>query len=151
MRGFFLLKQRAHVFPSHDLSSNLGAGPNAGFPVFVRRGTTNEENGMLKAMPTGEARSRSLPEIPTLQESGFTGLTLESWYAAFAPLGTPSSVITRLNSVLNKALADTGTRDQFLTSATEPVGGASEALAKAARNDFEKYARLISELNIRTN
>jgi tripartite-type tricarboxylate transporter receptor subunit TctC len=119
-------------------------GPTALIPHY--------KAGTLRLLAqTGETRSRSLPEIPTLQESGFTGLTLESWYAAFAPLGTPSSVITRLNSVLNKALADTGTRDQFLTSATEPVGGTSEALAKAARNDFEKYARLISELNIRTN
>jgi hypothetical protein len=48
-------------------------------------------------------------------------------------------------------LVDIRTREQFLTSATEPVGGTPENLASAARKDFEKYARLISELNIRTN
>ena len=97
------------------------------------------------------ARSRSLPEVPTLAESGFPALTVESWYAAFVPLGTPAPVIARLNAAANKAVADPGTRDQFLTSATEPVGGTPEDLARAARGDFEKYARLISELNIRTN
>jgi len=97
------------------------------------------------------ARSRSLPEVPTLAESGFPSLTVESWYAAFVPLGTPAPVIARLNAAANKAVADPGTRDQFLTSATEPVGGTPEELARAARGDFEKYARLISELNIRTN
>jgi tripartite-type tricarboxylate transporter receptor subunit TctC len=100
---------------------------------------------------SGETRSRSLPDVPTLQESGFAGLTLESWYAAFVPLGTPPAVVARLNAASNKALTDAGTRDQFLTSATEPVGGTPENLASAARKDFEKYARLISELNIRTN
>jgi tripartite-type tricarboxylate transporter receptor subunit TctC len=100
---------------------------------------------------SGETRSRSLPDVPTLQESGFAGLTLESWYAAFVPLGTQPAVIARLNAAANKALADTGTREQFLTSATEPVGGTPENLASDARQDFEKYARLISELNIRTN
>ncbi|MEW6452108.1 MAG: tripartite tricarboxylate transporter substrate-binding protein [Pseudomonadota bacterium] len=100
---------------------------------------------------SGETRSRSLPDVPTIQESGFAGLTLESWYAAFVPLGTPPAVVARLNAAANKALADAGTRDQFLTSATEPVGGTPENLASDARKDFEKYARLISELNIRTN
>ena len=51
----------------------------------------------------------------------------------------------------NKALAEPGTLEQFMTSATEPVGGTPEDLAKSARADFEKYARLIGELNIRTN
>jgi tripartite-type tricarboxylate transporter receptor subunit TctC len=100
---------------------------------------------------SGQTRSRSLPEVPTFAESGFGSLTVESWYAAFVPLGTPASVIARLNAAANKAVADPSTRDQFLTSATEPVGGAPEDLARAARGDFEKYARLISELNIRTN
>jgi tripartite-type tricarboxylate transporter receptor subunit TctC len=100
---------------------------------------------------SGETRSKSLPDVPTLAESGFAGLTLESWYAAFVPLGTPTPVIARLNAAANKALADPATREHFLTSATEPVGGTPEELAKAARGDFEKYARLIGELNIRTN
>jgi tripartite-type tricarboxylate transporter receptor subunit TctC len=92
-----------------------------------------------------------MPEVPTLQESGFPGLTLESWYAAFVPLGTPPALISRLNAAMNKALADAGTREHFMKSATEPVGGTPEELARAARGDFDKYARLVKELNIRTN
>jgi tripartite-type tricarboxylate transporter receptor subunit TctC len=67
------------------------------------------------------------------------------------PLGTPAPVIARLNAAANKALSDPATHQQFLTSATEPVGGTPEDLTKVARGDFEKYARLIGELNIRTN
>jgi tripartite-type tricarboxylate transporter receptor subunit TctC len=119
-------------------------GPTALIPHY--------KAGTLRLLAqSGEKRSRSLPEVPTLLESGFAGLTLESWYAAFMPLGTPAPVIARLNAAMNKALADPATREQFLTSATEPVGGTPEDLAGAARGDFEKYARLTGEMYIRTN
>lgn len=100
---------------------------------------------------SGETRSTSMPDVPTLQESGFPGLTLESWYAGFVPLGTPAAVISQLNAAMNQALADPVTREHFMKSATEPVGGTPQDLARAARADFEKYARLIGELNIRAN
>ena len=119
-------------------------GPSALIPHY--------KTGSLRLLAqSSEKRSKSLPEVPTLAESGFPELTVESWYAAFVPLGTPASVIARLNAAANKAVADSATRDQFLTSATEPVGGTPEDLTKVARGDFEKYARLIGELNIRTN
>jgi tripartite-type tricarboxylate transporter receptor subunit TctC len=119
-------------------------GPTALIPHY--------KAGTLRLLAqTGETRSRSLPDVPTLLESGFPTLTLESWYAAFVPLGTPGALIARLNAAANGALANPRVREHFLTSATEPVGGTPEDLAKAARADFEKYARLINELNIRTN
>ncbi len=100
---------------------------------------------------TGEARSRSLPDTLTLQESGFPGLVLESWYAAFVPLGTPPAVIARMNAAMKAATTDAKTREKFLQSATEPVGSDPDSLARGARADFEKYQRLVNELNIRTN
>jgi len=119
-------------------------GPTALLPQY--------KGGKVRLLAqSGELRSRSMPEVPTLQESGFPGLTLESWYAAFVPLGTPSALTSRLNAAMNKALVDAGTREHFMKSATEPVGGTPEELARAARGDFDKYARLVKELNIRTN
>ena len=119
-------------------------GPTALIPHY--------KAGTLRLLAqSGEGRSRSMPEIPTLVESGFPGLTLESWYAAFVPLGTPSPVITRLNEAMNAALVDPATRENFLKSATEPAGGTPADLARSSRADYEKYARLINELNFRVN
>jgi tripartite-type tricarboxylate transporter receptor subunit TctC len=98
---------------------------------------------------SGEARSPSLPETPTLIEAGYTGLSLESWYAAFAPLGTPAEIITRLNTEMHKAVSDKATRESFMKSATDPAGGPPERLTAAARADSDKYARLVRDLNIR--
>ena len=100
---------------------------------------------------SGEARSSNMPDVPTLQEAGFPGVTLESWYAAFAPLGTPDAVVSRLNAEMNKALADQGTRDALAKTATEPVGGTPDSLMRSARMDSDKYARLIRDLNIKVN
>ncbi len=119
-------------------------GPTALLPHY--------KAGTLRLLAqTGEGRSASMPEIPTLKESGFPGVSMESWYAAFVPLGTPPAVIGRLNAAINKAVADPGTREHFLKSATEAVGGTPEDLRRVARGDFDKYARLIKELNIGTN
>jgi tripartite-type tricarboxylate transporter receptor subunit TctC len=100
---------------------------------------------------SGDARSSSMPDIPTLQEAGFAGVTLESWYAAFAPLGVPDAIVKHLNGEMNKALADAGTREALAKTATEPVGGSPESLMRSARADSDKYARLIRELNIKVN
>ena len=100
---------------------------------------------------SGETRSANMPDVPTLQEAGFPGVTLESWYAAFAPIGTPGAIVKYLNAEMNKALADAATREALAKTATEPVGGTPEALAHSARADSDKYARLIRDLNIKVN
>src|SRR5436305_8022257 len=108
--------------------------------------------GTIKLLAqSGEARSPSMPDLPTLQELGYQGVSLESWFAAFAPLGTPPAVIARLNSECEKALADKAVRDALFKAATEPVGGDTERLAKLARADSEKYARIVKEVNIKLN
>jgi tripartite-type tricarboxylate transporter receptor subunit TctC len=106
---------------------------------------------LLLLAQSGEARSPSMPDVPTLQEVGYQGVTLESWFAVFAPVGTPPAVIAQLNAACDKALADKAVRDTLFKAATEPVGGDAERLGKLARADSEKYARIVKEVNIKLN
>jgi tripartite-type tricarboxylate transporter receptor subunit TctC len=99
---------------------------------------------------SGEARSPAMPDLPTLQEAGYPGVALGSWFAAFAPLGTSPAVVARLNAECNKVLAESSVRDSLLKAGTEAVGGDIEWLAKLARADSEKYARIVREVNIKT-
>ena len=78
-------------------------------------------------------------------------MAIESWYACFAPLGTPPAIIARLNAELDKAMRDQASRDSLFKTATDAVGGTPEQLAKLAREDSEKYTRIVSEVNIKTN
>jgi len=98
-----------------------------------------------------QARSPSLPEVPTYQEAGIKGLVLEQWLGVFVPAGTPPAIVARLNSAINAALAETAIRDGFLQSGQEPVGGSVEAFSQLFRRDFDTYARLVKELNIKAD
>jgi tripartite-type tricarboxylate transporter receptor subunit TctC len=95
------------------------------------------------------ARSPSLPDVPTYQEAGSKGLVMDQWLGVFVPAGTPAAIVTRLNSEINQALGGTSVRDSFLQSAQEPVGGSAEQFSRLVREDFDKYGRLVKELNIR--
>jgi tripartite-type tricarboxylate transporter receptor subunit TctC len=96
-----------------------------------------------------ETRSPTLPDVPTYQEAGMKGLVLDQWVGVFVPTGTPPGIAARLNAEINTALAETAVRDGFLQSGQEPVGGSAEAFARLVRGDFNTYARLVKELNIR--
>src|SRR3989454_11430170 len=100
---------------------------------------------------TTQARSPSLPDVPTFEEAGFKGLVLDQWLGVFAPVGTQPAITARLNTEMNKALADPTVRKGFLDSAQEPVGGAPDHFAQLVRDDFAKYARLLKELKIKAD
>jgi tripartite-type tricarboxylate transporter receptor subunit TctC len=100
---------------------------------------------------TTATRSASLPDVPTYQEAGIKGLVLDQWLGVFVPAGTPPAIAARLNAEIGKALADPAIRDNLVQSAQEPIGGTAEAFARLVRDDFEKYARLVKELNIKVN
>jgi tripartite-type tricarboxylate transporter receptor subunit TctC len=97
---------------------------------------------------TSGKRAPTLQDIPTLEESGYKGLVLESWYAAFAPAETPAALVKQMNEAVQKALADPKLLENFEKGSLEAIGGAPEALGKLAQADSEKYGRLVKELNI---
>lgn len=98
---------------------------------------------------TTAARSQSLPNVPTFQEAGFAGLVLDQWLGVLVPTGTASGIVERLNSGIDKALADPAIRAKLVELAQEPIGGTAEAFGQRVREDFEKYGRLVKELDIK--
>jgi len=108
--------------------------------------------GTIRMLAASSAkRSPTLPDVPTFEEGGFKGLVLEAWYAALAPPGTPAPIVAKLNEEMNKALKDAKLVENFSKGAIEPVGGPPDEIGKLARADSEKYAKLVNELNIKTN
>ncbi len=105
---------------------------------------------LLLLAQTTEARSQSLPDVPTFQEAGIKGLVLDQWLGVFVPAGTPARMIERLNAEVGKALADPAIKANLVNSAQEPIGGSPDQLARLMRDDFAKYERLVRTLNIKT-
>jgi tripartite-type tricarboxylate transporter receptor subunit TctC len=98
---------------------------------------------------TTKTRSPSLPDVPTYEEAGIKGLVLDQWLGVFAPPGTPSDIIDRLNSEIGKAVADPAVRKNLLDSAQEPIGGTADQFAQLVQEDYAKFARLVKDLNIK--
>ena len=93
-------------------------------------------------------RSPALPNVPTFQEAGMNGLVIDQRTGVFVPKGTPPEIATRLNTEINAALGEEKIRKTFTDQAQEPAGGTAEQYARVVREDSDKYARLVKELNV---
>jgi tripartite-type tricarboxylate transporter receptor subunit TctC len=108
--------------------------------------------GKLKIIAqTTATRAPSLPEVPTYQEAGLKGLVLDQWLGFLLPAGTSADVVRRLNAATDKVLAQGAVRERFAPQGLEAVGGSVEQFARLYREDYEKYGRLVKELQIRIN
>ncbi len=107
------------------------------------------KGGKLRALAVSSSgRMPSLPDVPTLAESGLPGFDVRSWYGVFAPAATPPALIKRLNEELQKVIADKDVRERFNTLGIEPLGGSSNDFAAVVRNDSARWAKVVSEAGI---
>jgi tripartite-type tricarboxylate transporter receptor subunit TctC len=99
--------------------------------------------GKLKALAvTGSTRDPTLPNVPTLTEF-FPGLDLRPWMSIVAPTGTPAAIVDRLNSEINKALADSGFVERLRQVGVDAMPLTVAALDDFIRNDAGRWAELV--------
>jgi tripartite-type tricarboxylate transporter receptor subunit TctC len=108
--------------------------------------------GKVRALAqTGSKRSASMPDLPTVAESGVPGYESLSWSGIAVPAGTPRAVVDRLNRDFNSILATAEMRQKLAEQGAETIGGPPEAFAQHIRAEREKWSRLIREKNIVVN
>lgn len=111
--------------------------------------TPHVKAGRLRALGfTGPARSKVLPEVPTLDESGLAGFDVTGWYGLFAPAGTPRRIVNVLQSNVAAVVGTPQARDQLDAWGLSPVGSTPEAFLEFIRREMDKYARIAREANI---
>jgi len=129
----------------------LGGQVKVGFPGIAIV-IPHHKAGKVKILAqTTKTRAPTLPDVPTYEEAGYPGLVLDQWLGVFLPAGSPRESVTRLNAEIGIALKDSGVLARFEKAAMEPVGGSAEQFAQLMRGDFEKYGRLVKELNIKVD
>jgi tripartite-type tricarboxylate transporter receptor subunit TctC len=107
------------------------------------------ESGKLKALAvTTPKRSSTLPNLPTVAESGMTGYELTPWFATFAPAGTPSGIIDKLNGAMIKAMNTEQVKKTFAAIGAEYIGSTPQELASYLAQETEKWKKIISETGI---
>lgn len=98
---------------------------------------------------TGKNRSASLPDVPTLAESGLPGYEAGSWYGILAPAGTPAAIVATLNAEINKAMRQPEVRERLAAEGAEVIGGTPEDFASHIRAELARMGKLMREAGIR--
>jgi len=108
--------------------------------------------GKLRALAvTGVARSPSMPDVPTVAESGYPGYEATNWYAYVVAAKTPKDIVERWNRELVKVLTAPDVREQLLGHGLEPQPGTAEALAKHIERELATWSRVVKEAGITAN
>ena len=108
------------------------------------------KSGRARALAVGTPkRSPSLPDVPTVAESGYPGFDASLWLAIMAPAGTPQPIVERLNKELVSIIAAAETRDAFDKAGAEPLTGTPVDLAAMIRDGVPKYARIIKTAGVK--
>jgi tripartite-type tricarboxylate transporter receptor subunit TctC len=107
------------------------------------------EGKQVRALATsGPHRSASLPDVPTVQESGIDGFDVTSWNALFAPKGTPETIIQKLNATLKEILATEDIKARLLDLGIEARSETPAELKERLRSDIEKWRAVIEKAGI---
>jgi tripartite-type tricarboxylate transporter receptor subunit TctC len=110
----------------------------------------NVSSGMLRALGvTSLQRSRLLPNVPTVAESGLPGFEVAQRSALLAPAGTPRTIIERLNRELNAVLATEEVRQRLAVEGGEPIPGAPEAYAADIDREEKKWKQLVNAIGLK--
>ena len=105
--------------------------------------------GRLRALAvTSPRRVAAAPELPTVAEAGVPGYSVVSWFAIFAPAGTPAPVVSRLNQGFRRILGMPEVRSRLVDLGAEPADGPPEELARLVTEETERWTRVIREARI---
>jgi tripartite-type tricarboxylate transporter receptor subunit TctC len=104
---------------------------------------------MLAVM--SDKRAAAFPDVPTLKEQGLADLEVETWYAMFAPAGTPAAVVSRANADVNDFLKEEDIRQLLAKQGLSPAGGTPEALGERVKRELGRWTRVVKSAHIKAD
>jgi len=119
------------------------SGPGAALPQI--------KAGKIRALAvTTLKRSRELPDVPTLDESGYKGFEISGWYGVMAPAKTPRPIINRLNTDIVAVLSSGETPKILATRGYDPTPTTPEAFAKYVRAEVARWSKAVKDYGIKS-
>ncbi|MFM7571500.1 MAG: Bug family tripartite tricarboxylate transporter substrate binding protein [Betaproteobacteria bacterium] len=104
------------------------------------------KSGRLVPLAVSSAkRSFALPDIRTLEEVGVKGYDARTWYAVWAPAGTPRDIVTRLQQEIAKALAGSELKGIWDSLGAEPGGQPPEEMGRFVDSEIAKWAKVVKD------
>jgi tripartite-type tricarboxylate transporter receptor subunit TctC len=114
----------------------------AGLPVI--------QSGKVRALAIGSAkRAPSVPNIPTLAESGVANAEVYAFQGLLGPAALPEPIVARLNSELNKALAAPAVQKRLTDFGMEPLPGTPAQFLAMAREEAKRWGPVIQAAGVK--
>ena len=111
---------------------------------------THIRSGRMRALATTDAtREASLPDVPTLAESGLPGLQVAAIGGLFAPKGTPKEVVDKVADATRKVLANPEVQKRFAAVETDPLNLSIPAFNELLRKEAEVWSPLVRQLDLK--
>ena len=99
---------------------------------------------------SGKDRLPQVPDVPTLAQSGFDGVDVDSWYGLLGPAGVPSDVVAKLNGFVNELIKSPKYQQAFGAQGLRPVGGSPETFAKLIEDDVARWTKVVKDAGVET-
>ena len=104
------------------------------------------KQGKLRALAvTSAKRVDDLPNVPTINESGYKGFDAVTWFGLLAPAGTPKDVIAKVNAEFNKALKLPELSKRLEDEGADPAGGTPEEFAALIKADIPRWGKVVKD------
>jgi tripartite-type tricarboxylate transporter receptor subunit TctC len=109
------------------------------------------KSGRVRPIAVGTPkRSPSLPDVPTVAESGFPGFDASLWLAIMAPAGAPPAVVDRLHKEIVAVIGSPDAADALAKAGAEPISSTPAELAGMVKDGVGKYAKIVKQAGIKT-
>ena len=122
-------------------------------PVGFNSPTASVEQikgGKVRALGvTGERRSQSMPEVPTMAEGGYPDIKGDSWVGVLVPAGTSKEIVALLNREIARILALPDMKERLVTLGCDTVASTPEEFAQRIRAEIETWGKVIRAANIK--
>ena len=110
------------------------------------------KNGQLRALAVSSpTRLATLPDLPTVAESGYTGFEADQWYGVVAPAGTPAAVVAKLNAQINLALGSPDIKTRLLSEGAIATPATPEAFGQLIARELARWKPVIQSGRIKTD
>lgn len=102
------------------------------------------ESGKLRALAVTTAeRSKTAPDLPTMQESGFPTYDVSSWFGVIAPKGTPDEIVNKLNNVIQTALAKPDVQARMADLGAVPAKTTPAEFGDFIKSEVDGWAKVV--------
>jgi tripartite-type tricarboxylate transporter receptor subunit TctC len=110
------------------------------------------KDGRMRALGVpSSARSPLLPQVPTMAEAGVPGFEWRTWASFVVPIGTPGSVVERLNAELVKAVNSPEVREKLIAQGLEPIGSRPQVVTQWTRDGLKRMHDIVQRAKIQAD